>query len=211
MFIRPRDPLNPHVATLKPDPGARIVRREDYMAWTRAHDIVIAAQAHATAILADAHNIFEQERRRGYEEGDRQARRQQAEKIIETVGQTVDYLSRFEHEIIDLVMGAVRKIVDGFDDEDAVMAVARNAIAIARNQKQITLRLNPSQVDIVRSRLDELLAVFPVVGYVDIRDDPRVRKGGCILESEIGLIEAHLDDQIEALRIAFERILGSRV
>lgn len=130
---------------------------------------------------------------------------------METVGVTVDYLARFEHEIVDLVMGAVRKVIDGFDDEEKIMAVTRNALAIVRNQKQITLRLNPDQVDGVRHRVDELLAAFPVVGYIDIVPDTRVATGACILESEVGMIEASLEGQIEALRAAFQRILGSRV
>ncbi|MCH3689021.1 HrpE/YscL family type III secretion apparatus protein, partial [Campylobacter lari] len=33
----------------------------------------------------------------------------------------------------------------------------------------------------------------------------------CILESEIGMVEASLEGQIQALRQAFQRTLGSRV
>lgn len=210
-FICPRDPLTPRTAALRLAPGIRVVRRDDYMLWTQAQNVINVAEQQAATILADAENVFEQERQRGYNEGEQEARLKQAEKIMETVGQTVDYLARFEHEIVDLVMGAVRKVIDGFDEQEKVMAVTRNALAIVRNQKQITLRLNPSQVDMVRDRVDELLAAFPVVGYIDMVGDTRVSKGGCILESEVGMIEAHLDGQIEALRAAFQRILGSRI
>ena len=210
-FICPRDPLTPRTAALRLAPGIRVVRRDDYMLWTQAQNVINVAEQQAATIVADAENVFEQERQRGYNEGEQEARLKQAEKIMETVGQTVDYLARFEHEIVDLVMGAVRKVIDGFDEQEKVMAVTRNALAIVRNQKQITLRLNPSQVDMVRDRVDELLAAFPVVGYIDMVGDTRVSKGGCILESEVGMIEAHLDGQIEALRAAFQRILGSRI
>lgn len=210
-FICPRDPLTPRTAALRLAPGIRVVRRDDYMLWTQAQNVINVAEQQAATIVADAENVFEHERQRGYNEGEQEARLKQAEKIMETVGQTVDYLARFEHEIVDLVMGAVRKVIDGFDEQEKVMAVTRNALAIVRNQKQITLRLNPSQVDMVRDRVDELLAAFPVVGYIDMVGDTRVSKGGCILESEVGMIEAHLDGQIEALRAAFQRILGSRI
>lgn len=210
-FICPRDPLTPRPAMFKPDPGIKVLRQDDYMAWVQAQAFIDAAEQQASLILTQARDVFEQERQRGYTEGEQEARLKQAEKIIETVGQTVDYLARFEHEIVDLVMGAVRKVIDGFDEQEKVMAVTRNALAIVRNQKQITLRLNPAQVDMVRERVDELLAAFPVVGYIDMVADTRIPKGGCILESEVGMIEADLDGQIDALGTAFQRILGSRV
>lgn len=210
-FICPQDPLTPRAAAAGIDRAAKVLRRDDYMAWCDAQTLLAATRQRADEILASAKDVFEQERQRGYKEGEQQARLKQAEKVMETVGLTVDYLARFEHEIVDLVMGAVRKVIDGFDDQEKVMAVTRNALAIVRNQKQITLRLNPAQVELVRQRVDELLAAFPVVGYIDMLGDTRVPEGGCILESEVGMIEANLDSQIEALRAAFERILGSRV
>lgn len=210
-FICPRPPSTPHRPIVRPAPGEKILRGDDLAAWKDAQGMLQAARLQADDILLQARRAFEEERRRGYAAGEHEARLKQAEKIMETVGQSVDYLARFEHEIIELVMRAIRKIIDGFSDEDKVMAVTRNALAIVRNQKQITLRLNPDQVESVRRRVNELLAAFPVVGYIDILEDTRVAYGACILESEVGLVEADLEGQIDALRTAFERILGSRI
>jgi len=40
--------------------------------------------------------------------------------------------------------------------------------------------------------------------------DGRLGKTGCILESEIGVIDASLEGQITALKKSFERIFGER-
>ena len=130
--------------------------------------------------------------------------------MIETVGRTVEYFAGVENEMVELVMSAVRKVVDGFDDREKVMVV-RNALAVVRNQKQMTLRLNPAEVDTVREQINDLLAAYPGVGYLDILADGRLARGACILESEIGMVEASLEGQIQALRQAFQRTLGSRV
>lgn len=113
--------------------------------------------------------------------------------------------------MVELVMQAVRKVVDGFDSRETVVTVVRNALAVVRNQKHMTLRLHPDEVDVVRARVNELLAAYPGVGYLDIIGDARLARGACILESEIGMVEASLDGQIEALRRSFQRTLGSRV
>src|SRR5690606_38209027 len=158
-----------------------------------------------------AQAAFDAERERGYAEGREAALLDQAEKMIETVGRTVDYFANVESEMVELVMQSVRRVVDGFDSRETVMAAVRNALAVVRNQKHMTFRLHPDEVDVVKARVNELLAAYPGVGYLDIMADARLVRGACILESEIGMVEASLDGQIEALRRAFQRTLGSRV
>ena len=106
---------------------------------------------------------------------------------------------------------ALRKIIEGYDDDERVLLVVRGALAVVRNQKQMTLRLPPERVDGVRERVNELLAAYPGVGYLDMVADARLKGDACILESEIGLVEASIDGQIAALEGAFRKVLGSRI
>ena len=177
----------------------------------RMLDEYTAARAQADAILAGAEQALEQERQRGYAQGLAEARMEQAEKMIETVTRTVDYFAAVEGDMVALVMGAVRKIIDGYGDHERVLLVVRNALAVVRNQKQMTLRLPPAQVEAVRARSNELLAAYPGVGYLDIVPDARLQGDACILESEIGLVEASIEGQIAALQGAFQKVLGSRI
>jgi type III secretion protein L len=215
-FLIPRDPLTPRdpagdASVGRIDPAARVRRPPDRAAWAGAQELLAQARAQADAIVGGAQAAYEQESRRGYEEGRESALLDQAEKMIETVGRTVEYFAGVENEMVELVMAAVRKVVDGFDDREKVMVVVRNALAVVRNQKQMTLRLNPAEVDMVREQINDLLAAYPGVGYLDILADGRLARGACILESEIGMVEASLEGQIQALRQAFQRTLGSRV
>jgi type III secretion protein L len=210
-FLVPRDALTPRkiVATL--EPGKRVLRAADYAVLLETQAVLDNAHAQAKAIVSEAEEAFEAERQRGYADGREQALLDQAEKMIETVGRTVDYFANVESEMVNLVMTAVRKVVDGFDDVDKVMIVVRNALAVVRNQKHMTLRLHPKEIEGVRGRINDILAAYPGVGYLDLVEDPRLDRGACILESEIGMVEASLEGQIEALRGAFQRTFGSRI
>ncbi|RBL80342.1 HrpE/YscL family type III secretion apparatus protein [Streptomyces cavourensis] len=210
-FLIPRDPLTPRAAAGRIDPALRVLRAADHAAWADAGQLLAQARTQADEIIGGAQAAFEAERERGYQEGRESALLDQAEKMIETVGRTVEYFAGVENEMVELVMSAVRKVVDGFDDREKVMVVVRNALAVVRNQKQMTLRLNPAEVDTVREQINDLLAAYPGVGYLDILADGRLARGACILESEIGMVEASLEGQIQALRQAFQRTLGSRV
>lgn len=210
-LLVPRDALTPRRLAASLDPAVQVLRGGDYAVLAEAQALLDNAHAQAQAILAGAQEAFEAERRRGYADGKQEALLDQAEKMIETVGRTVEYFAGVENEMVDLVMAAVRKVVDGFDDEEKVMVVVRNALAVVRNQKHMTLRLHPDDLEIVRSRINDILAAYPGVGYLDLLADGRLAHGACILESEIGMVEASLEGQIEALRGAFQRTLGSRV
>lgn len=210
-FLISRSAVTPRKLAAALDPSARVLRAEDYAAWIGAQALTDHARAQADQILAGAQAAFEAECQRGYEDGRQEALLNQAEKMIETVGRTVDYFASVENKMVDLVMASVCKVVDGFNDQEKVIIVVRNALAVVRNQKQITLRLHPDDLELVRGRINDILAAYPGVGYLDLLADARLTPGACILESEIGMVEASLEGQIAALRAAFERTLGSRI
>src|SRR5690606_25589100 len=157
-FLISREALKARPLAVTPDPAARVVRAADYATLVQSQALLDEARAQAQAIVAGAQEAFEAERRRGYEDGKQEALLDQAEKMIETVGRTVDYFASVENEVVDLVMAAVRKVVDGFDDREKVMVVVRNALAVVRNQKQMTLRLHPDEIEVVRERINDILA-----------------------------------------------------
>jgi len=211
-FIIPHAPLTPRRGfELGLAPGCKVVRAEALAPWGEARDVLAAARQEAQRIVDQAQAAYQDECRRGYEEGREQARLEQAAPMIENVSRNVEYFSKVEGRMVDLVMQAVQKIISDFDDRERVLITVRNVLAVVRNQKQMTLRLNPQQVDVVRARLGELLAEYPGVGYIDVVGDNRLQADACILESEIGLVEASMDSQLAALRNAFHKVLGSRI
>lgn len=211
-FIVPRSPLKPQrQLSVGIDARCKVVRAADLQVLRSAQEAIAVANDQADLIVSQAQAAYEAERKRGYEEGQAQARLEQAEQMIENVARNVDYFSKVELRMVDLVLQAVQKIIGDFNDRERVLITVRNVLSVLRNQKQLTLRLNSQQVEIVKSSMDELLAAYPGVGYIDVLADNRVKPDACILESEIGVVEASIDSQLEALRIAFFKVLGSRV
>ena len=86
--------------------------------------------------------------------------------------------------------------------------VVRHDAAAIEHESALAAR---GEIEVVRERINDILAAYPGVGYLDLVPDSRLARGACILESEIGMVEASLEGQIEALRSAFQRTLGSRI
>ncbi len=188
--------------------GTKVIPASDLQALRDAEDIVARAWEEADRIVADSRQAYDAERQRGYTEGLELARAEQALQMMDNIARSVDFLGKVEARMVDLVMQAVRKIIDGFDDRERVLMTVRSVLTAARAQKQMTLRLNPDQVEVVRGQLTELLASFPSIDFLDIVGDARLKADACVLESEIGLVEASTETQLEALRAAFLGTLG---
>jgi len=110
----------------------------------------------------------------------------------------------------EVVLQAVRKILHDYDQVALTLKVVREALSLVSNQKQVTIRVHPEQVQAVRDQIARVHKDFPEIGYLEISADARLDQGGCILETEVGIIDASLDGQLEALSIAMSSALEKR-
>jgi type III secretion protein L len=186
-------------------PDRRIVRAEDYQAWVEGQAFLEAAKAHAREIETEARAAYEAEKARGYEDGLAAAAMKAAEQQLDTIAQTVAWFERVEGQMAELVIQATEKILGELDDVELVKRVVHSAMRVMRNQRQVTLRVAPELVEPVQKRLAEIMADYPGVTFVDVAPDARLRRGGCILESELGVVDATLELQLEALRRSLRR------
>lgn len=190
------------------DPGSKVVSQERLLALRDAIAIIESATGRAKQIVDDAIAAHETERRKGYAQGLEEVRREQATQAIENVARHVEFLEKSEDRIVELVMQAVRKVIDGFDDRERAVAAVRSVLATARDQKQVTLRLSPEQADSLRSKIQNMLAEFPSIGFIDVVPERRLVGDACVLESEMGVVEASIESQLAAIQAAFDRTLG---
>ena len=210
-FALPREPLKPvRALAVHVRPGSTVLRADEMQVLADGQQAIAAAAAQADLVLGQAQEAYEAEKRRGYAEGQEAARLDAAERLIENVARQVEFFSGLEGRMVDLVMNAVRTVIHGYDERERIFMTVRNVLAVARSQKQVTVRLAPAEVAAVRERIDTLKQEFPGIDVIEVVPDHRLEGDACVLETEVGVVEASLETQMKALRQAFERVLGSR-
>jgi type III secretion protein L len=183
-------------------PECRVLRAEDYQAWVEGADFLQAAKAHAAEIEAQARSAYEAEKERGYADGMAAAAAEAARQKLETVSTTLAWMEGVEGQMAELVLQATEKILGELDDAELIGRVVHSAMRVMRNQKQVTLRVMPELVEPVRQQIARIMEGYPGVSFVEVAADARLRRGGCILESELGIVDASVDVQLDALRRA---------
>ena len=204
LFVRDSSTLG------RPDPSGKVVSAEAHRQLMDAQALVATARAEAQAIVDGAREAFEAERRRGHAEGLAAARAEAAEQMIDNVARTVDFFATVEERMTQLVVQAMRRLIADYDERERTVIVVKAALGAVRNQKQVTLRVPVDRLEAVQASVNAILAAFPGVGYLDLQPDARLQGDACIVDTEIGIVEASIDGQLAALERAFARILGAK-
>ncbi len=190
------------------DRAPKVIKAQEFWAYRKTKQAIADGIARRDAIIQAAQSAYESERKRGYQEGWDAARVEQSAHMIDIVSQTVDYFSKIEIQMIDLVMDAVRRIANDFDDRDKVGKVVRNSIALVRNQKFISVKVHPSQCSFIDGSIKDIVEMYPAIEHIDVVGEAGLSEDACVIESDIGRIEASMTGQIEALRSTFKKVFG---
>jgi len=158
-------------------------------------------QAHLAALERDAFA-------KGYAAGERaglEAGGKRADAMLRRVAQTIDELTGLrativretERQMVDLALALARRVVDRELTlaPDLVAAMAHVALERLGEQTPATIRLNPADYSVVIAERGEQWEGT----HVSVVPDLAVTRGGCLVESDFGVIDASVDAQLGEL------------
>lgn len=128
-----------------------------------------------------------------------QVLRRLAQTIEELTALRVEILQKTERQVVQLAVAMAKRIVhrEISLDADLIAAMARVALERMGEVANATIRLHP----------DDYAATAGAGGHagtgvVQVVADPAVRRGGCLVRSDFGLIDISADAQIAELSTA---------
>ena len=185
----------------------RIVRAGDYSASIEAEEIVARARNKAKVIEEEAQKSFESEKKRGYEEGLAASKQRETESLVEGYARMVEYLGEVESSIVEVVEHSLARILGEIGDRDLILRVVRKALESVRGQRRVEIRVHPSRLQDLRNDLDALRREYPSIPVIEAEGDPALDERGCVLRSDIGVVDASVERQLAAIRTAMKRVV----
>lgn len=185
-------------------------------AETEAAQIIEKAKAEAEQIIAEAQaqrDKMESEARQsgydaghseGYEAGSAEVERlvERMHKILEAVMQRrEEILQDTESQIVELVILMARKVIKILSEnqKNVIMANTLAALKKVKTRGEVTLRVNLEDVKLTSSHADEFIQHVENVKGITVLEDSAVEKGGCIVETDFGAIDARISSQLTEL------------
>lgn len=181
-----------------------IIKQQVVGAYGQAKEILAVAEQEAARIVEDAHRLREEQARAGYQEGYKKAYEECLGRLGAIETETRQLFEDLEPKIVQLSVKVAEKIIGSelAERPDAIADIVAQALKTVRHQKEIMIRVHPAHVDVLDNNKRTLLGVLSRARDVTIRGDPSMREGGCMIETELGLLDADLRTQLEILERA---------
>ena len=184
----------------------RLVKAAEVATVRTAEEIIAAAEADAARIRDEAKVAFEEEKKKGYEKGLADGKLEISMQKLELLDSSVAFMESVEDKMADVVLKALRSCVVEIGDKEMVVQIVRKTMnAVIRTQRQVTLKVAPEMVDVVRARAAELKSSYSTIETLDVVEDPRLKGTACLLETEAGVAEASVDTQIAAIEKSIQK------
>lgn len=84
---------------------------------------------------------------------------------------------------------------------NTIMDVLRT---VSKNEPKINIRVRPQSVQFIKDTLPNITYQYGLESKINIISDPSVEEGGCILQTNNGIVDASIDTQIEIIKKAME-------
>ena len=184
----------------------RLVKAADMATAQTATEIIAAAEAEAARIREEAKAAFEEEKKKGYEKGLADGKLEISMQKLDLVDSSVAFMESVEDKMADVVLKALKSCVVEIGDKEMVMQIVRKTMnAVIRTQRQVTLKVAPEMVEVVRARVSDLKAAYATIETLDVVEDPRLKGTACVLETEAGVAEASAETQIAAIEKSIQK------
>tara|TARA_B100001123_G_C15129109_1_gene954559 strand:+ start:474 stop:1118 length:645 start_codon:yes stop_codon:yes gene_type:complete len=118
-------------------------------------------------------------------------------------GQVPKILESLEKHVINLAADIAMKIVADLPiDKTMVESVVKDALAKAEKDAEIVVHLHPHDLELLNQGNSELLEESHGAGKVLFKASSEVTRGGCLLDTHYGIVDARRETKADLLKKA---------
>ena len=174
-------------------------------AEAKARQLIEDAEARVASIEKEAYSRgYDTGKEEGFQEGTRELQRllDRLHVIINTViDKRKEIIEDAETQVIDLVLLISRKVVKVIS-ENQRNVVINNVVQALRKLKSrgdVAIRVNLSDLDLTTEHIKDFMKMVENVKSITVLEDSTVEKGGCIIETDFGEIDARISSQLREI------------
>lgn len=189
-------------------PEKKVVPAAEIEKLLDAKGVLVAVKKEAMLykeeVAKECEILKDQAERKGYEAGFEKW----AEHIVTFEQNMAKMREEFSRMLAPIALKAAQKIVgEAFTlSDDLIYKIVENAIKPVLQHKRVTIFVNRDDLQFLERHRNDLKKLFESVEVLSIRERSDVSKGGCVVETEGGIINARLENQWAVLERAFEKL-----
>jgi flagellar biosynthesis/type III secretory pathway protein FliH len=182
-----------------------------------AEDAADAVMETLATARAEAEELREAARAEGFAAGHAEAMASLGP-ALEALGAAVQEMhdaqldagERLERQAVELGFALAEKVLAGAVsvEPERVIESVRGALRGLVERERVTVLVNPDDLELVRGAMDELRGSLGGIEHFVVEAERRVRRGGCVVRTPDGDVDAGIDTKLARAREVVEQELG---
>ena len=143
----------------------------------------------------------------GFKKGQAEVRRL-IDRLGTIVGKAIDIrediIQASEKQMVEMILIIARKVIKDeiVERKEIVLNNIREALKRIKDRDRVDIRVNFSDLEITTAHKDELIKLMESLRKVNIYEDSRIDRGGVIIETDVGAIDARISTQLKEIEEA---------
>jgi flagellar assembly protein FliH len=131
--------------------------------------------------------------------------------LVAVEAERVEAAERLERQAVELALMLAEKIVGGAIAvaPERVVESVRGALRAIVERERITVLVHPDDLELVREAMDGLRATLGGIEHCEVQAERRVARGGCLVRTPDGDVDARVETKLQRAREVVERALAA--
>ena len=112
-------------------------------------------------------------------------------------------------DILEISVDIAKKIIKkelNTDPQVLINTIIDVLKTVAKSESKVTIKVNPQSVQFIKDTIPNIAYEYGIEAKVNILADPSIENGGCIFQTNNGIVDASIDTQLEIIKKALEGI-----
>lgn len=121
--------------------------------------------------------------------------------LKELQGATDQWLGQWRDETLSLALAIAEKVIRSRVEKEAeiVLSWLTDSTAAWSGARRIEVRLSAKHFEELAPKVGDLLKPFANQATCDVIEDPKIEAGGCIVKTDLGLMDWQISSQLSSL------------
>lgn len=192
-----------------PASSKKVIRAEDFSTLLAASDLLEKTREDITEASKQAAKEADELKDKGYHDGYQEGLSQLNEQILALDGEKKRLRHEMNQLILPLALKAAKKIVAGElkAHPETIVNIVLQALAPVMQNHIITIYVHKGDKEILDAEKSQLKEKLEQLESLAIKERDDVSPGGCVIETESGIINATIENQWRGIEAAFDRYL----
>jgi type III secretion protein L len=191
-------------------PGKKIIPANEFSIVQNAADILKKVEVETEEFKRQTTIEAAEEKKRGFDEGFQEGL-ESFNKHLKALDEELKELrAEIQKKMLPLTLSAARKII-GEElklHPDRIVDIVLNALKPVTQHKKIIIYVNKADLELLEKEKPKIKHIFEHLQSLSLQEREDIEPGGCIIETEAGIINAQLENQWRALESAFESFMS---